>query len=158
MEIDVERQIGAVGRILSENERRRGVLIHALQQIQEDLGYLPEDVLSNLSRKIHLPLAEIYSVASFYKQFHFRPRGRKIVKVCMGTACYVRGAHQILTGLQEHFSVRPGETTEDLAMTLETVGCIGCCGLAPVATLNEEVRGEIDSRKLQRLVKEIGED
>jgi len=155
-EIDVAEQMGEVGRILREYDRKKGILIHALLAIQEDHGYLPEDVLRRLSKKLDLPLAEIYSVASFYKQFHFTPRGRKVVRVCMGTACYVRGAKKVLSTLEERFNIKVGETTEDLAMTLETVGCIGCCGLAPVATVNEDVVGEIGLKKLDRLIKTIG--
>lgn len=156
--IDVDEQIGEVGRILHDTEKKRGILIHVLQKIQEDNGYLPENVLRNVSKKLNLPLAEIYSIASFYKQFHFKPRGKKIVKICMGTACYVRGAKEILNTVEDKFSVKAGETTEDLAMTLETVGCIGCCGLAPVATVNDEVKGEISSKKLDRLIKLIKEE
>jgi NADH:ubiquinone oxidoreductase subunit E len=157
-ELDVKEEIGEIRTILSKRAMNKGVLIHALQKIQEDNGYLPEAVLRNLSKKINLPLAEIYSVASFYKQFHFKPRGRKIVRVCMGTACYVRGAKAILNTLEGRFNVKNGETTEDLAMTLETVGCIGCCGLAPVATVNDDVKGEIGSKKLEKLIRLIEEE
>lgn len=156
-EIDVNEQIGEVGQILREHDKKRGLLIHTLQAIQKDNGYLPEDVLRRLSRKLDLPLAEIYSVASFYKQFHFTPRGEKVVRVCMGTACYVRGAKNVLTTLEDEFGIKGGETTEDLTLTLETVGCIGCCGLAPVATVNEDVVGEIGLKKLNKLIKTIQE-
>lgn len=157
-EINVDEHIGEVGRILGEADKKKGILIHVLQQIQEDNGYLPGNVLKNLSKKLNLPLAEIYSVATFYKQFHFKPRGRKIVKVCMGTACYVRGAKGILNTIEGRFNIKAGETTEDLAMTLETVGCIGCCGLAPVAMVNDEVKGEIGTKKLERLISRIKEE
>lgn len=145
--LDIDEQIGEVGRILHAQEKKKGVLIHALHQIQEDNGYLPEDILRKLSRNLNIALSEIYSVASFYKMFHFTPRGRKIVKVCLGTACYVRGAAKLLSTLEKEFAVKRGNTTEDLAMTLETVGCVGCCGLAPVATINEDVVGEIIGEK-----------
>lgn len=157
-EIDIDEQIGEVGRILADKERNRGVLIHVLHQIQEDNGYLPEDMLRRLSKNLNISLSEIYSVASFYKMFHFKPRGKKVVKVCLGTACYVRGSKKLLTSLEDKFNVKSGETTEDLAMTLETVGCVGCCGLAPVATINEDVIGEITgSRKLEGLIRSIRE-
>lgn len=157
-EIEIDEQIGEVGRILSKQERKRGLLIYALQQIQENDGYLQEEVLRRLSKNLNISLAEVYSVASFYKQFHFKPRGRKIVRVCMGTACYVRGAKAILNTIEKRFNVKDGETTEDLAMTLETVGCIGCCGLAPVATVNDDVKGEIGSKKLEKLIRLIEEE
>ncbi len=157
-EINVDEQIGEVGRILSNQERKRGLLIYALQQIQEHDGYLQEEVLSRLSKNLNISLAEVYSVASFYKMFHFKPRGRKIVKVCLGTACYVRGSKKVLTAIQEEFKVQSGETTEDLALTLETVGCVGCCGLAPVTVINEDVIGEIGTKKLEALIKSIKVD
>ncbi len=157
-EIDVDEQIGEVGRILSKQERKRGLLIYALQQIQENDGYLQEEVLNRLSKNLDISLAEVYSVASFYKMFHFKPRGRKIVRVCLGTACYVRGSKKVLASLEEKFGVKDGETTEDLAMTLETVGCVGCCGLAPVTVVNEDVIGEIGPKKLESLIKSIKED
>ena len=157
-EIDVDEQIGEVGRILSKQERKRGLLIYALQQIQENDGYLQEEVLKRLSKNLDISLAEVYSVASFYKMFHFKPRGRKIVRVCLGTACYVRGSKKVLAVLEDEFGVKNGETTEDLAMTLETVGCVGCCGLAPVTVVNEDVIGEIGPKKLESLIKSIKED
>jgi NADH:ubiquinone oxidoreductase subunit E len=158
-EIDVDEKIGEVGRILSEVEKKRGVLIHALQQIQEDNGFLPEDALRTLSRNLDIPLSEIYGVATFYKMFHFKPRGKKVVRVCLGTACYVRGSKKVLTRLENEFEVKSGETTEDLAMTLETVGCVGCCGLAPVSVINDEVMGEIiGEKKIEKLISLIRED
>jgi len=157
-ELDVNREIGVVGTIISAYQKNRGILIHTLHMIQEDNGYLPEDILRNLSKKLNIPLAEIYSVASFYKMFHFKPRGRKIVKVCLGTACYVRGSRKILTAFEEEFGIKDGDTTEDLALTLETVGCVGCCGLAPVTTINELVIGEVGTKKLEGLIKSVRED
>ncbi len=145
--IDIDQEMGAVGRILSDREKKRGILIHVLHAIQEDNGYLPGDVLRRLSSNLNIPLSDIYSVATFYKMFHFKPRGKKIVKVCLGTACYVRGAKQLLTNLENEFKIKSGDTTEDLSMTLETVGCVGCCGLAPVSTINDEVVGEIIGEK-----------
>jgi NADH:ubiquinone oxidoreductase subunit E len=158
-EIDVDEQIGDVGEILGEQEKKKGILIHVLQKIQEDNGFLPEDKLRQLSKTLSVPLSEIYSVASFYKMFHFKPRGKKVVRVCLGTACYVRGAKKVLTAIENEFHVHSGETTEDFAMTLETVGCVGCCGLAPVATVNEDVVGEIiGGKKLELLIRSVRED
>src|SRR5512143_3166091 len=102
-DVDVERQIGEVGNILEAQEMKRGILVQTLQKIQEDCGYLPEDVLKKLSRNLSIALSEIYSVASFYKMFHFKPRGRKVVKVCMGTACYVRGSKKVLNAIEKEF-------------------------------------------------------
>ena len=157
-EIDVDEQIGEIGQILGKQDKKRGLLIYALQKIQEDDGYLQEEVLKRLAKNLSISLAEIYSVASFYKMFHFKPRGRKIVRVCLGTACYVRGSKKVLATLEEEFGIKNGETTEDLALTLETVGCVGCCGLAPVATINENIVGEIGPKKLDKVIKTIKEE
>lgn len=157
--MQVDEEIGEIGRILTDQEKKKGIVIHALQQIQADIGYLPEDAVKELSRHLNLSMSEIYSVASFYKMFYFKPRGKKIVKVCLGTACYVRGSKKLLDAVENAFSVKSGETTEDLALTLETVGCIGCCGLAPVTTINDDVFGEIiGSRKLEGLIRTVRED
>ncbi len=157
-ELRVNEDIGIFGDIVSEYVKKKSVLIPTLHKIQEDNGFLPGEILGDLSKKIDLPLAEIYSVASFYKQFHFSPRGKNIVRVCTGTACHVRGASNVTDAIQETFDVKEGETTEDLKLTFETVGCIGCCGLAPVATVNEEIIGEIGPKKLNDLIDEVNKE
>jgi NADH-quinone oxidoreductase subunit E len=158
MSLKVDEVLGHVSEVLTETEKKRGVLIHAFQQIQVEHNYLPEEELIKLSKNLGIPLSDVYSTATFYKQFYFTPRGRKILRVCTGTACHVRGASKVMDKLKEEFSIDEGETTADLAMTLETVGCIGCCGLAPVATINEDIVGEIDSKKLDGMCKSIRED
>ncbi len=156
--LDIDKEIGKVGKVICEHDKKKGLLIPILHRIQEDYGYLPGEALERLSKKLDLPLAEIYAVASFYHQFHFSPRGKKIVRVCMGTACHVRGAGKVLEKLQERFKIEVGETTEDLTMTLETVGCVGCCGLAPVVTVNDDVVGELTQKKMEGLIKMIEEE
>ena len=155
MEIKVDEKIGHIGEVLTEGQKKRGVLIHAFQKIQQEYNYLPEDVLRTLSQKLDIPLSDVYSTATFYKQFYFTPRGKKIVRVCTGTACHVRGADKVLNKIKDEFEIEEGETTPDLAMTLETVGCIGCCGLAPVATINEDIIGEVDMKKIDGLIEAI---
>src|SRR5512135_926615 len=154
-ELNVDEKIGHVKDVLSEVEKKRGVLIHAFQSIQKEYNYLPEDVLNALSRKLDIPLSEVYSTASFYKHFYFKPRGRNVVCVCVGTACHVRGASKVLEKIEESFGIKQGETTEDLSMTLETVGCVGCCGLAPVATVNEEIVGDLNPKKVGDVIKMV---
>jgi len=154
-ELNVDEKIGNVGEVLSEVEKKRGVLIHAFQSIQKEYNYLPEDVLNALSRKLDIPLAEVYSTASFYKHFYFKPRGRNVVCVCVGTACHVRGAGKVLDKIEESFGIKEGETTQDMSLTLETVGCVGCCGLAPVVTVNEEVVGDLNPKKVKEIIKMV---
>jgi NADH-quinone oxidoreductase subunit E len=160
MSLKVDEVLGHVGEVLTETQKKRGVLIHAFQQIQEEHNYLPEEELIKLSKNLDISMSDVYSTATFYKQFYFTPRGKKIFRVCTGTACHVRGAAKVLTTIEDEFEIKEGETTPDLEMTLETVGCIGCCGLAPVATINEDIVGEIDMKKLDGLVDSIkkGED
>ncbi|NWF97737.1 MAG: NAD(P)H-dependent oxidoreductase subunit E [Nitrospirae bacterium] len=149
-------QIGSIGSLLNSKQKKRGILIHLLQQIQEENGYIPEEIVKKLSSKLSLSMSEIFSVASFYKMFRFTPRGKKLVKVCLGTACYVRGSKKVLNTLENEFQIKSGETSSDLSITLETVGCVGCCGLAPVTTVNDEVVGDITSSgKIEGLIKFI---
>lgn len=141
--------------ILEPADKRKGLLIHILQEIQKEYNYLPEDVLRELSRKLSIPLAHIYSTASFYKHFYFKPRGRNVVCVCMGTACHVRGASKVLERFKETFKLNEGETAPDLSVTLETVGCVGCCGLAPVVAVNDEVIGAVTPQKVEEIVRYV---
>ena len=154
-ELNVDEKIGHVKDILTDAQKKRGVLIHAFQSIQKEYNYLPEDVLNALSKKLAIPLSEVYSTASFYKHFYFKPRGRNVVCVCTGTACHVRGASKVLEKVEEAFGVKKGETTADLAVTLETVGCVGCCGLAPVATVNDEIIGDLSVKKVNEIIKMV---
>ena len=156
-ELNVDEKIGNVKEVLTEAQKKRGVLIHAFQSIQKEHNYLPEEVLSSLSKKLNIPLSDVYSTASFYKHFYFKPRGRNVVCVCVGTACHVRGASKVLKKIEESFGIKEGETTADMAVTLETVGCVGCCGLAPVVTVNEEVVGDLNPKKVDEVITMVEE-
>jgi NADH-quinone oxidoreductase subunit E len=157
MTLKVNEIIGHASDHMTEEQKRRGVLIYAFQRLQEKENYLPEEALKKLSQELNLPLSFVYSTASFYKHFYFTPRGKKIVRICTGTACHVRGADKVLNKIKDEFEIDEGETTDDLSMTLETVGCIGCCGLAPVATINEDITGEIDTKKIDDIIESIKE-
>jgi len=154
-EIDIDEEIGHVRELLTETQKKRGILIHTLQAIQKEYNYLPGEVLKALSKRLDIPLSEVYSTASFYKHFYFKPRGRNVVSVCMGTACHVRGSRKVLEKIEDSFGIKEGETTPDLSITLETVGCIGCCGLAPVVTLNEEIFGDLTPKKVDEIIKKV---
>jgi NADH-quinone oxidoreductase subunit E len=146
------RRRGASSYTLSRASKKRGILIHAFQSIQKEHNYLPEDVLKSLAGKLEISLSEVYSTASFYKHFYFKPRGRNVVCVCVGTACHVRGAGKVLEKIEESFGIKEGETTGDLSRTLETVGCVGCCGLAPVVTVNDEIVGDLNEKKVSGVI------
>lgn len=146
-------EIKKIDTILDDTRGQRGILIAVLQRVQEKIGYLPEDAMKMISERLSLSLSQVYGVASFYKHFHFKPRGRNIVKVCMGTACHVRGAKAVLTEMEQKLGIKEGETTADLAVTLETVGCVGCCALAPVATINDkDLFGELTPRMVEDII------
>ncbi len=142
-----------VNAVLKDAEGQRGVLIAVLQRVQEKVGYLPEDAMQMIANKLNLSLNNVYGVASFYKHFHFKPRGKNVVKVCMGTACHVRGAKAVLTEMEKKLGIKEGETTKDLSVTLETVGCVGCCALAPVATVNDQdLYGELTPKMVDDII------
>ncbi len=155
--IDIDEELGMVGDILTDEQKRRAVLIHAFHKIQKENNYLPEDALSALSKELGISLSAIYSVASFYKQFYFTPRGKNVVCVCVGTACHVRGASEVVNKLEDAFGIKRGETTKDLSVTLETVGCVGCCGLAPVVVVNQEVVGDVTPDKVDNIIATVGD-
>jgi NADH-quinone oxidoreductase subunit E len=137
--------------ILASFKGEKSELVPILQEVQENLGYLPEKVMLDIARFIGVPESHVYSVASFYAQFRTLPLGRKRVAVCRGTACHIRGAPQILNTIERTIGLKEGETSEDLEYTLETVACIGCCALAPCIRINREVSGEITPEKAKRL-------
>lgn len=155
MQFDIQKSYPGMTDVITEAQKKKGLLIHALQEIQKIHNYLPAEELHRLAEKLGLSLSEVYSTASFYKSFHFKPRGKNIVCVCMGTACHVRGASKVLDQLSNEFCVKPGETSKDLTVTLETVGCVGCCGLAPVVTVNEEIVGEVGDKKVKEIVNTV---
>jgi NADH-quinone oxidoreductase subunit E len=128
-------------------------LIPVLSEIQDRFHYLPQDGLILVSKRLGIALSEIYSVATFYHAFSLIPRGRHILQVCTGTACHVRGAMLVLGHLENKLDIAPGETTRDREITLETVNCLGCCALGPVAVLDGEYQGQVTTRKIDRLLK-----
>ncbi|MEW6002529.1 MAG: NADH-quinone oxidoreductase subunit NuoE [Nitrospirota bacterium] len=137
--------------ILSSYEGDRSELVPILQEVQENLGYLPEKALLDVAKFIGVAESHVYSVASFYAQFRLLPLGRKRVAVCRGTACHIRGAPQILSSIEKTIGLKEGETSEDLEYTLETVACIGCCALAPCIRINKDVSGEMTPEKAREL-------
>ena len=134
--------------ILDRYAHQEGALVAILQDINENYRYLPENILNYISFHLNIPLSGIYHLANFYHAFSLTPRGKYTVQVCMGTACHVNGAPKILEALERELSVRVGGTTEDQLFTLEAVRCLGCCGLAPVITVDDDVYGEVTQAKL----------
>ena len=129
--------------IIAAHKEQQGALMPVLQQAQELYGYLPLEVQREISTLMNIPLAEIYGVVSFYTQFSINPKGRFKVNVCMGTACYVKGANEVLDKFRTRLSIDVGECTEDRRFSLDACRCIGACGLAPVVTINDDVYGKL---------------
>jgi NADH-quinone oxidoreductase E subunit len=129
--------------ILAKYQGVKGALIPVLQDAQDAYGYLSRELIVRIGEKMAIPSSQIYGVVTFYSQFHLNPRGRNIVRVCQGTACHVRGAKAILKALEDSLKVSAGGTTPDLKFTLETVACIGACGLAPVMMVNDDTHGRL---------------
>jgi len=132
-----------VGIIIDEYEgiEGSGALVPVLQRINTDYNYLPEPVLRYTSKRLKIPVSEIYRLATFYNAFSLKPKGKNIIKVCLGTSCYVKGGKNVLSSIQKKLGIKVGENTEDLNFTLETVSCIGCCGQSPVISINDDIHG-----------------
>jgi len=130
-------------RFIVEQKGRQGPLMPVLQKAQEIFGFLPIEVQNRIAEALDLPLTDVYGVATFYSQFSLTPKGEYHVGVCMGTACYVRGAQKILDEFSKLLDVKVGATTGDGKFTLEATRCLGACGLAPVIMINEEVYGRL---------------
>lgn len=120
-----------------------GPLMKALQQAQEIYGYLPIEVQSRIADCFGVPLEEVYGIATFYAQFNLNPKGKYTIGICLGTACYVKGSGDVLEKFKERLGIEPGQTTPDRKFTLDATRCIGCCGLAPVLTVDGEVYGKV---------------
>ena len=140
--------------ILSKYKSVRGALIPALHEIQSIYGYLPEEALKLASDELNISMSEIYGVTTFYSQFTLQPKGEHVIKVCLGTACYVKGAQDILDRLCNVLNVKVGKTTEDGKFTVEAARCLGGCGLAPVLMIDEKVYGRLIPDDVIRIIEE----
>ena len=127
-------------------------LIAVLQDIQKEFNYLPCDALYRTAELLDVPLSKVFSVSTFYNAFSLNKRGDKIVRICVGTACHIRGARQIQDHVEELLKIKPGETTADDKFTLEVVSCVGACALAPVMLVNDKTHGTVKLNKVNRLV------
>ncbi len=141
-----------VNEIVDLNTGKSGRLIRVLQQSQERVGYLPPDVLTAISQVMKIPISEVNGVVSFYNFFTTVPRGKYVLQVCLGTACYVRGGQRILDIMKKEYHLEPGDTTPDGILSLDTVRCLGACALAPVATLNGQVHRRVKPTAIKELV------
>jgi len=149
VETNIEKQLADM---LAEYEGDRGDLIPVLQEAQERFGYLSGEVMQAIAKFLRLPESDVFGVATFYAQFKFTPVGKRIVKVCRGTACHVRGGARILREVEKQLGIKPGETTDDLEYSLETIACFGSCALAPVVVVDKTVYGRMTTHKVEEIL------
>jgi NADH-quinone oxidoreductase subunit E len=140
--------------IMAEYKGEKGALIPILQKVQEKFGYLPKEAISEIAKFSRMSESEIFGVASFYAQFYFTRRGQHTVKVCLGTACHVRGGERILDEIKRELDVGSGGTTKDYKFSLERVACFGSCALAPVLVINKDVYGRMTVAKARETLNE----
>lgn len=145
---------GPVDSVLAKYEGQKGTMIPILQATQEAYGYLPRQALEYIAKKQKVPFSRVFGVATFFAQFHLHPRGRNIIRVCQGTACHVRGGSKILQKMREELQLDVGGTSEDKKFTLESVACIGACGLAPVMMINNDTFGRLTTQKISDILKD----
>jgi len=144
--------------ILEKHDITKGGLVGVLQDVQTIHKYLPQDALRYLSGKLNVPVSQVYGLATFYRAFSLKPRGKYVVSLCMGTACHVRGAEKILEELQRILKIKPGETTDDLRFSLEAVNCLGACALGPLMEINGEYFGKMTTAKVKTILKKYEND
>jgi len=146
---DMWSQIDAV---IQKNRPIAGAVITVLRECQTIAGYLPVELLDYISQGLNLPASNVYGVASFYSLFSMVPKGRHTIKICMGTACYVKGIKEALSRIENEYHLKEGNTTDDRRFTLEAVRCLGACGLAPVMVVDQDTHGDVSSDKVLELL------
>ncbi len=152
---DTGIDVGLLEPILLEYKDQKGAVIPILQRAQDIYGYLPEEAMYEIAKKSGLSISQLYGVATFYAQFNLEPRGRHIIHVCDGTACHVSGAPKLVQAVEEEFNLEAGGSDPDYQYTLEIVYCLGSCGLAPIALVDEQVYGNTTSDSLVKQIKEL---
>jgi NADH-quinone oxidoreductase subunit E len=136
------------------NEKNEG-LIPILQKLQDELGYLPINVLKVISEKVHLPYRQVFGVTTFYSQFRLKPQGKNLIQLCDGTACHVRGSKRNIRAIEKRLGIKEGETTEDMKFTFQVVYCLGSCALSPTAMINKKVIGKLTPSKILKIIDEL---
>jgi len=139
--------------ILARHENQPANLIPVLQEIQDEFNYLPKDELKVVAEKLQVPLTQVYSVATFFKMFSLEPRGRHQIRVCLGTACHLRGGQRLVETVSRRLGVEVGRATEDLNFSLETVGCLGSCAQAPLMMVDDKYFGRMAVDKVPKILK-----
>jgi len=144
--------INRVDEVIERYSNKAGALIPVLTECQKIVGYVPLELQEYIAKRLNIPGSTVYGVVTFYSFFSMVPKGRHIIKVCMGTACYVRGIGEVLNRICSEFKMDVGETTEDRRFSLEAVRCLGACGLAPVIVVNDDTHGDVSADKIMDIL------
>jgi NADH-quinone oxidoreductase subunit E len=144
--------IEQIDKIIDKYMGQKGVLIQLLLEIQHEFNWIPKSAITRIHKRLKIPTSEIYRVASFYTALSLKPRGLHLIRVCSGTACYVRGGPRILDSVERELKIKPGETTKDNNFTLETVNCLGCCALGPVVEIDGKYHGKLSPSNVGQLL------
>ena len=144
-----------IDNILENNSWEESALISILHEIENLYNYLPAWALRHISEKLNIPMIQVYGVASFYDAFHLKPRGKHLIRVCKGTACYLRGAAQVSEALEKELGIKEGETTPDQNFSLQSVRCLGACALAPVVLIGERYFDKASPTKIRSMLKKV---
>lgn len=146
---------GKIDKIMKNHSWEETALISILHEIENLYNYLPAWALRHISEKLNIPMIQVYGVASFYDAFHLKPRGKHLIRVCKGTACYLRGATQVSEALEKELGIKEGETTPDQEFSLQSVRCLGACALAPVVLIGERYFDKVSPAKLRSMLKKV---
>ena len=149
----LESSAARVEALIDSYVDKKEQLISLLQDIQAEFNYLPQETLVKISRKLDIPLSQVFSVATFFQSFSLKPRGRHTITVCLGTACHVKGGQRLVDKIARDYKIGPGETTQDERFTLETANCLGCCALGPVVVVDGNYEGHVTPDKLDKILK-----
>lgn len=149
-----EEKYGQLEAFINNLPEKKGALIEVLHKAQGIFGYLPQEVQLFVGEKLDIPASKVYGVVTFYSYFTTEPRGQYVINVCMGTACFVRGAGAVLDEFTKQLNIKTGETTLDGKFTIEVLRCVGACGLAPVVTINEKVYGHVTPAEVKKILAE----
>ena len=141
-----------IKKIIEATDGQAGAPIRVLQKTQELIGYLPREILEAISREMRIPLSELYGITSFYSFFSMVPKGKYVIQVCLGTSCYVKGGQRIIDAVNKELGLESEGTTADGKFSLQTVRCIGCCGLSPVLAINEDIHRRVKPSKLRDIL------
>lgn len=150
-----EKDLQTLSAIVANHGAKASSVLQILLDINQYYHYLPQESLEWLAAQIRMPVSQMFSVATFFKVFSLTPRGRTLVHVCTGTACHVKGTQRLIERLDKELHLKPGETTADLAITLETVNCVGACASAPIVRVNDDTYSEMTPNKVSELIQEL---